>query len=166
MTNRNPKTPPLIDPNYLHVNDDVDCMISSIKLAIRLVQSEVLQSLNPKIHWPRLRYCSNFGPSQNGPSQSNRYLECLLRTISMTAHHPGGTCAMGSTVDNRLRYTVWNFLFHDLRYEFYNARILGIDGIRIADASILPTTIAGTPNEILILIGKHASDMILDDLNG
>lgn len=36
--------------------------------------------------------------------------------------------------------------------------------MRVSDASILPTTIAGTPNTILVLIGKHASDIILEDL--
>lgn len=106
LKNRNPKSLPLIDPNYLYEKNDVDCMINSIKLAIRLVQSEVFQSLKPKIHWPRLRHCTNFGPTErdfhhNLPN--DRYLECLLRTTSITSHHPGGTCAIGSTLDSRLR---------------------------------------------------------------
>lgn len=107
LKSRNPKTPPIIDPNYLQDKDDVNCMIKSIRLAIRLVQSEVFQSLNPKIHWPRLRNCENFGPTENDFElnfPSDRYLECLLRTTSITSHHPGGTCAIGSSLDNRLRF--------------------------------------------------------------
>lgn len=106
LKQRNPKTPPVIDPNYLHDKDDVDCMINSIRLAVRLVQTKVFQSLNPKIHWPRIRNCANFGPTKNDFQNnlpSERYLECLLRTISITSHHPGGTCAIGSSLDNRLR---------------------------------------------------------------
>lgn len=106
LKSRNPKTPPLIDPNYLHSSEDVTCMIHSIKLAIRLVRSEVFQSLKPKIHWPRIRRCRNFGPVENDGSDAtpnDRYLECLLRTTSITSHHPGGTCAIGSSIDDRLR---------------------------------------------------------------
>lgn len=106
LKNRNPKTPPLIDPNYLREKDDIDCMIHSIRLAIRLVQSEVFKSLKPKIYWPRLRHCTNFGPTEKDirdNSPSDRYLECLLRSSSITSHHPGGTCTMGSVVDDRLR---------------------------------------------------------------
>ncbi|KAG4076371.1 hypothetical protein HA402_005814 [Bradysia odoriphaga] len=149
LKNRNPKTPPLIDPNYLHEKVDIDCMIDSIRLAVRLVQSEVFQSLKPKIHWPRLRHCTNFGPTAKDfrdNSPNDRYLECLLRSSSITSHHPGGTASLGSVIDDRLR-------------------IPGIDGIRIADASILPTTIAGTPNALLSLIGRHAADIFLNDLS-
>lgn len=170
LKNRNPKTPPLIDPNYLHVKDDVDCMINSIKLAMRLVQSEVFQSLNPRIHWPRLRHCTNFGPTESDGFQQNipndRYLECLLRIVSITSHHPGGTCAMGSSLDNRLRFSdIFNFYFDYLRYvRILFCRISGIDGLRVVDASILPTTVAGTPNVVLDLIGRHVSDIISKEL--
>ncbi|KAJ6633227.1 Neither inactivation nor afterpotential protein G, partial [Pseudolycoriella hygida] len=147
LRSRNPKTPPLIDPKYLQDGNDVVCMINAIKLAVRLVQSQVFQSLNPKIMWPNIRSCINFGPTMkdsHGNLPKDRYLECLLRTISITSHHPGGTCALGTSVDNRLR-------------------VKGVHGIRVADASVLPAPIAGTPSKILELIGKHAADTIIED---
>ncbi len=124
LKNRNPKTPPLIDPNYLFEKDDVDCMIHSIKVAIRLVQSDVFQSLKPKIHWPRIRHCRNFDPTENdfrNNSPNDRYLECLLRTTSITSHHPAGTCALGSCIDERLRYI---FLRRIRRKFFFSDSIL------------------------------------------
>lgn len=102
---------PLIDPNFLSEQADVDCIISAIRAGVELVTSEAFAALGPRIHWPKIRECSNFGPFErdfytNAPS--DRYLECIIRHVALTSHHPGGSCAMGrsalkSVVDSKLR---------------------------------------------------------------
>lgn len=97
---------PLIDPEYLKLDYDVSCIIKSVKLTANLVSSKAFRKLNAKLHWPKLGNCANFGPFDEDSANfkpSERYLECLIRYGALTAHHPGGTCAIGSVVDSELR---------------------------------------------------------------
>lgn len=68
-----------------------------------MITSQAFAGLGPKIHWPRIKECANFGPFErdflsNNPS--DHYLECILRSVGLGSHHPGGTCAMGNLPEN------------------------------------------------------------------
>ncbi|XP_020817627.1 neither inactivation nor afterpotential protein G [Drosophila serrata] len=145
LLNRHMRRNPLIDPNYLSRDVDVVCTIAAIRSAVKLVTSAAFASLHPRIHWPKLQECSNFGPferdfSENRPS--DHYLECLLRHIGLGSHHPGGTCALGSVVDSKLR-------------------LQGVSNVRIVDASVLPRPVSGNPNSVVVAIALRAASWIL-----
>jgi choline dehydrogenase len=75
-------------------------------------------------------------------------LEGFVRQTGVTHHHPSSSCAMGtgsnSVVDPRLR-------------------VHGVGGLRVADASIMPSVVAGNTNAPSIMIGEKAAAMILED---
>lgn len=104
---KNLRGEPLIDPEYLKVDSDMECMRNATHMVMKLIKTEAFQKIGAKIHWPKLKACENFGPfttDDNNFSPSDRYLDCLIRHAALTAHHPGGTCAIGAVVDNNLRY--------------------------------------------------------------
>ncbi|KAH8359019.1 hypothetical protein KR093_003955, partial [Drosophila rubida] len=138
---------PLIDPNYLSNEQDVACTKTAIRNAVRLVTSAAFAKLQPRIHWPKLQECANFGPFErdfvtNQPS--DLYLECLMRHIGLGSHHPGGSCALGSVVDSKLR-------------------LHGVSNVRIVDASVLPRPLSGNPNTAIAAIAMRAASWILKD---
>lgn len=142
-----------VNPNYLKDSNDVSCVIRAIRLAVEIMSSKPFRRMGAKIVWPRFKNCRSFGPFEedfitNQPS--DHYLECLIRTSGTTAHHPGGTCAIGKQS------------YSPLDNEF---RVRGITSVRVADASVLPTPVSGTPHTVLIKVAEHASNIILRSRN-
>jgi choline dehydrogenase len=74
-------------------------------------------------------------------SESDSELRAFLRRHAQTAFHPVGTCAMGSVVDPELR-------------------VLGVAGLRVVDASVMPSIVRGNTNAPVIAIAEKAADMI------
>jgi choline dehydrogenase len=74
-------------------------------------------------------------------SDSDGDLRAYVRRHTQTLFHPVGTCAMGSVVDSELR-------------------VLGVDGLRVVDASVLPTLVRGNTNAPVIAVAEKAADLI------
>ena len=128
----------VIHPNYLATKTDCDTIVAGIKVARAVSAAEPVASM----------ITEEFSP---GPDVAENDDEAILdwaRNTSTTIYHPTGTCKMGrdpmAVVDERLR-------------------VHGIDGLRVADTSIMPVITSGNTNAPAIMIGEKASDMILED---
>jgi len=136
LQSADPKDMPLIDPNYLSDPYDRDMSIRGLKL----VQDILSQSaLSKYILAERLP-----GPDVKTDEDYFNFI-CFH---SKTSHHCAGTCRMGSdeaaVLDPRLRFN-------------------GIDGLRVADASVMPTVNSSNTNAPSIMIGEKAADIIKQD---
>ena len=127
---------PKIVPNYLSTHDDQICAIRGVKFARAMMKTSAMKPYVVREHVP-----------EGNPSTDEELLDAA-RNISQTIYHPTSTCSMGrdtaSVVDERLR-------------------VHGIAGLRVADASVMPTIVSGNTNAPTIMIGEKASDMILED---
>ncbi len=136
ITSPDAKVYPEIHPNYLSTVTDQQTAIDALKFTRKLVGTKSMKPFVVREHLP--------GP---GVESDEELLDCA-RNIAQTIYHPTSTCRMGSddnsVVDERLR-------------------VHGIKGLRIADASIMPSIVSGNTNAPAIMIGEKASDMILED---
>lgn len=128
---------PAIHPNYLDTEDDRQAMLDGLKLVRRIAASSPLADVIDAELRP--------GPDL----RSDNDLLGYIRDTAWTVFHPSGTCRMGAdparaVVDPRLR-------------------VHGIDGLRIADASIFPIIPSGNTNAPAIMVGEKAANMILED---
>ena len=138
ITSSDPLKYPEIHPNYLSDPRDRQVAVDGIKTARRIASAEPLASAIHEEFVPGAQY------------QSDDELLEAARLHSQTIYHPAGTCKMGNdsmaVVDHRLR-------------------VRGIENLRVADASIMPTIVSGNTNAPSIMIGEKAADMVLQDNN-
>jgi choline dehydrogenase len=131
-----PRSYPAIYPNYLATQTDQQTAIDSLRLTRRLVETSALKKFIVREHLP--------GPEVKTDEQ----LLDSARNIAQTIYHPTSTCKMGSdetsVVDERLN-------------------VYGIQGLRVADASIMPSIVSGNTNAPTIMIAEKASDMFIED---
>jgi choline dehydrogenase len=127
---------PAIHPNYLASRTDQETVVAGMKLTRKLSRTSAMA---PYVEGELLP-----GP---GVITDDELLDSA-RVLAQTIYHPVGTCKMGNddkaVVDERLR-------------------VRGIDSLRVADASIMPTITSGNTNAPAIMIGEKASDLILED---
>lgn len=144
---------PIINPNYLYKTEDTACMIRAIRLAVNLSQTNSFQRVEAKIWLPTFNQCKNFGPTDadlKSNQPSDRFLECIIRVAAVTAHHPGGTCSIGTYTDDVLDMEM---------------KVRGVEKLRVIDASVLPTPISGTPHATLVATAQYGADLVLNEYN-
>lgn len=138
LTSSNWRDHPDIHPNYLATATDQRTIVKGIQIARNIARHQPLAAHVLEEHSP-------------GPSVALDDEAATLdwaRNTAVTIYHPTGTCKMGvdpmAVVDPRLR-------------------VHGIKGLRVADASIMPTITSGNTNAPAIMIGEKAANMILED---
>ncbi|KAJ8672765.1 hypothetical protein QAD02_004025 [Eretmocerus hayati] len=146
LRSSNPKDKPKLFANYLSEPDDIRVLIKGIRSAIRVSKTKTFGKYGSSLYRIPLPLCDDM------TFNSDDYWECALRTYTGTIYHYAGTCKMGSendtssVVDSKLQ-------------------VIGINGLRVADASIMPKIVSAHPNIPIIAIGEKISDMIKEDWN-
>lgn len=130
----NAKDPPRISPNYLTTDDDIEVAAASIRIARNIAAQPALAPFNPKEVKP-------------GTGESDVELAAAAGEVGTTIFHPVGTAKMGraddphAVVDPRLK-------------------VLGCSGLRVVDASIMPTITSGNTNSPTLMIAEKAARWI------
>ncbi|MEZ5789851.1 MAG: choline dehydrogenase [Nitratireductor sp.] len=138
LSSSSPDDYPKIHPRYLATETDRRTIVEGVRIARRIGRAEPLKS----------KIACEFRPGPEIDINDDASTLEWVRGNSTTIYHPTGTCKMGSgddaVVDSRLR-------------------VHGIEGLRVADCSIMPEIVSGNTNAAAIMIGEKASDMILED---
>ncbi len=134
LKSNDPFAAPLLDPNYLESERDVRALMSGTRASRTIFAQAAFNDYNG----------GEIVPARG--VESDAELERYVRESVETLYHPVGTCKMGlgpmSVVDQQLR-------------------VHGVDGLRVADASVMPKIVGGNPNAPTIMIGERAADFIL-----
>jgi choline dehydrogenase-like flavoprotein len=134
LASADPLAPPLIDPAYLTDPADAKLLLDGMEL---VREAMAHRSLSGRVH----------GETAPGSVHANRAaLAAELPNRATTVYHPVGTCRMGvderAVVDPALR-------------------VRGVEGLRVADASIMPSIVGGNTNAAALMIGEHAASLMV-----
>ncbi|HEY9642840.1 MAG TPA: GMC family oxidoreductase N-terminal domain-containing protein [Coleofasciculaceae cyanobacterium] len=129
----NPADPPAIRVNYLRQDADLQALVEGIKVARQLAHADAFAAIRGQ----------ELAPGKE--ITSDDAIATYIRQSATTFWHPAGTCKMGidpmAVVDPELR-------------------VYGVEGLRVVDASIMPTVTTGNTNAPTIMIGEKAADLI------
>jgi choline dehydrogenase-like flavoprotein len=133
LQSADPMQAPAIDPNFFGEEADVDAMVAAFRTTKRLLDAPALKAIQTSDVFTT-------------GVETDADIRKVLRERVDTVYHPVGTCKMGvndamAVVDPSLN-------------------VYGLQGLRIADASVMPTLIGGNTNAPTIMIGEKAADMI------
>jgi len=136
LASPDPLAAPLIDPRFLDDPDDAARLVQGFKLMRRILGQPALAALGGR------------ETAASAGAQTDEQIEQFVRGHADTIYHPVGTCRMGpgaqDVVDARLR-------------------VHGLQGLRVADASIMPSIVSGNTNAPTVMIGEKAAAMMLED---
>ncbi|CAB3238749.1 unnamed protein product [Arctia plantaginis] len=138
----NPEDSPLIYSGYYNNTEDLEDFAKYVEDYVSVMNTPYFRNLKPEIIDLRVPQC------QDLKFPSHEYWKCYILNLSSSHYHLVGTCAMGvegvGVVDERLR-------------------VRGVRGLRVVDASVMPTITRGNTNAPTIMIAEKAADMIKHD---
>ena len=129
-----PQAKPRIHHNFLSHPDDVEVLRRGVRMAISIAESP---SLRDVLADP----ADAIAAGQLPRSDSHAAIEAHMRATAFSFYHPAGTCAMGSVVDSEMR-------------------VLGVEGVRVCDTSIMPNLTVGNTNAPAIMFGEKLAGML------
>jgi choline dehydrogenase len=134
LQSADPRVAPLIDPRFLSDERDLQLLLKGGRMQQRILESPPFAAVRRKMLYP-VR------------ADDASAMEQDIRSRADTQYHPVGTCKMGPDTD-------------PMAVVDHQLRVKGIAGLRVADASIMPTLIGGNTNAPSIMIGEKAAEMM------
>lgn len=159
LTSANPLEQPEINPNYLSEALDVIVLIDGIKESLRIANSRPMQSLFPIPFATLVPGCESYLTSNQSlqPKESinatlftDTYLQCMARSLTITAGDYVGTCRMGSDEDS-------------LKVVDSRLKVVGVENLRVVDASVIPEIPSSNINGVAVMIAERGSHFIKFD---
>jgi 4-pyridoxate dehydrogenase len=129
LRSADPRDPPRICYNFFSVGDDLARLRTGFRIARDLVQQAALDPYRGR----------ELNPGEK--VESDAEIDAWLRATVITAHHPAGTCPIGSVLDPQLR-------------------VQGVSGLRVVDASAMPDLVSAHINACVLMMAEKAADLI------
>jgi choline dehydrogenase len=140
LQSADPRHKPVIDPAYLSHSSDIDPLVWAVRQAREFAAAK-----------PLARLCqSELAPGDQ--VQTDAEIRDFIRHDLSTIYHPVGTCAMGG--DSKLAASKLTSVVDP------ELRVRGVEGLRVVDASVMPTVTRGNTNAPVIAIAERAADLI------
>ncbi|HYG26171.1 MAG TPA: GMC oxidoreductase, partial [Caulobacteraceae bacterium] len=136
LLNADPFADPAIYANYLSSEEDRRAMREGVKIARKVAAQEAFAKFQPK----------EYGDSAK--AQTDEEIDAWIRQNAETIYHPIGTCKMGAESD-------------PMAVVDGELKVIGLKGLRVIDASVMPTLVSGNTNAPTIMIAEKASDLLL-----
>ncbi|MFC5179859.1 GMC family oxidoreductase [Actinomadura harenae] len=134
LRSASPHAKPLIDPAYLAAKADLDVLVAGVRQAREIAATGPLASL----------VAGEFAPGEQAASDAD--IEAFVRREVATLFHPTSTCAMGGDASSSVCDP--------------ELRVRGVEGLRVVDASVMPSVPRGNTNAPTIAIAERAADLI------
>lgn len=134
LVSADPDVPPLLDPRYLSADADLEALTASVELVREIGRQPALAEWTAAELYP--------GPSVRTRAELRDY----VRRTASSYHHQVGTCRMGGD---------------ELAVVDPGLRVHGVEGLRVADASVMPFIPTGNTNAPTVMIGEKAADLLL-----
>ncbi|KAI9582207.1 hypothetical protein GQX74_015330 [Glossina fuscipes] len=141
LASKNPLRYPLLYHNYLTHPDDVNVLREGVKAAIAVGETQAMKRFGARFWSKKLPNCRHL------PHFTDDYWDCAIRQYTMTIYHMSGTVKMGPPSDP------WAVVDSQLR-------VYGVPGLRVIDASIMPTITNGNIHAPVVMIAEKGADMI------
>lgn len=136
LASDNPLDKPLVNPNYLSVKADVERLIQAVKLARDIFATKAFSSWVTQELMPGKQV------------QSQEQLQEFVQQTGDSYHHQAGSCKMG---------------LDDMAVVDPQLRVYGVEGLRVADASVMPVVPSGNCHTGIVMIAEKVSDLIKDE---
>jgi choline dehydrogenase-like flavoprotein len=123
---------PEIQPNYLSAELDQQTIVAGVRLLIDIFNAEpLLEDITARL-----------SPTPETDISTDEAMLEYIREDANTVYHPTSTCAIGKVVDER-------------------CRVLGVENLSVADASVMPFVVSGNTNAATIMLAEKAADLLL-----
>ncbi|KAL4712336.1 hypothetical protein ACJJTC_001497 [Scirpophaga incertulas] len=139
LQSADPLDPPLFYPNYFSHPDDLVMIRDGVRYLQQLFNSDTLQNkYGIELDSLTTEKC------KDNEDWSDEWIECMARVNTDPQNHQMGTAAIGSVVDTELN-------------------VLGVDGLRVIDASVIPTQMTGNPQGAIMMVAERGAHFIKED---